>query len=238
MPLWETENVSNRIHERNLAKGGKCAVFFLNTSKIEGFGSSSAQTEDLTYPAHCCLWHLRSDVLCRTGRTHDGVGLWKSSTSPQNRAEIGSWGQSQRAEEAPWLSTHRANLWLDAASQPSAKCSINLSPVLPKPVFFSSLIAWFSLAPPDWATACRQKWKPFLSENLPGNEAHCGQWQRMVSYRTKSIGHSHGVGCSVALGNPGAAKVNPVLCGRKESASAAARQSCCSHQAPDAGSPG
>lgn len=165
VPLWEPENVSNKIHERNLAKGEKCVVFLKNASKIEGFRSSSAQMEDLTHPAHWCLWHLSCDVLCRTGRTHDGVG---HALEFFHFSSEQSWNRFMRREpkgkEAPWLSTHRTNLWLDPTSQPSAKCSINLSPVLLKMVFFPSLIAWFSLAPPGWATACRQKWKPFLWE--------------------------------------------------------------------------
>lgn len=72
MLLQELGNASNKIHERNLAKRENCC-FFKNTSEIEDFRSSFAQTEGLTYPAHQCLWHLSCHVPCKTGMTRDGA---------------------------------------------------------------------------------------------------------------------------------------------------------------------
>lgn len=205
MLLQELGNASNKIHERNLAKREN-SCFFKNTSEIEDFRSSFAQTEGLAYPAHQCLWHLSCHVPCKTGMTRDGarVGSGNPPCLFGTRAEISSWGQSQRAEEAPCLGTHRANFWLDPVVQLSAKSSVNLSPVLLKLVFLPSLIAWFSLAPPDWATVWKQKWKTFLFENVPEDKALCGLWQQMMSYRNKSPGHSCGVNAlsrSVAQGS-------------------------------------
>lgn len=72
--------------------------------------------------------------------------------SAHTEAEISVCGQSQRVEEAPCLSTHRANFWLDPASQAAANPGVNLASVLLKLVFLLSLMDWFSLAPSDQAT--------------------------------------------------------------------------------------
>lgn len=126
----------------------------------------------LTAPPLSCAMTSWQDQGMGAGRS--GARHWKSSASSQTEAEIGSWGQSQRAEEAPCLGTHGANFCLDPASQASAKSSVNLSSVLLKPVFLLSLIDWFGLAPSDRATVHRQKGKPFLFENLPEDKALYG----------------------------------------------------------------
>ena len=185
--LQEIGKVSNKIHERNLTNRKKCVFFKYFRIRRCQIILCTNRRFDISSPTSA---HGTSSVTCcetpagpRDGHWEEQSRgrHWKSSASSRTEVEIGSWGQSQRAEEALCLGTLGANFQLDPTSQASAKSGVNLSSVPLKPVFLLSLIDWFSSAPSDRATVSRQKGKPLLFENLPEDKHFVGCYSKWVT---------------------------------------------------------